>query len=307
MAIVATGNYVGPGSTFRVVIDLLSAVDNGSGYTITFRRYVQVVAGVSGFQGTNVNTNFAGTIKLYKDGNYGVTDTQVKVPYGGSYYIDAIANYKSSTTYDSRVGYTYYASTPTYTVSYNANGGSGIMNSDTVSYNSYYYTKENEFIRLGYRFVGWNEKPDGTGVDWTDYIGVAWKWTYTKDITLYAQWERIVLTVTFDAETNGGNVEEKTRLVNYGDAIGTLPIATKKNYKLLGWSRNPNTEDFIKSTDIVTESKTVYAIFKIVANCYIKHNGKYVPSMMYEKQKNGEHKTGIVSVRKNGTYKESSM
>ena len=102
-------------------------------------------------------------------------------------------------------------------------------------------------------------------------------------------------------------VLEKTRNVYYGDKIGSLPIATKKNYELLGWSRSSDIEDFISANDVVTESKTVYAIFKMVANCYIKHNGKYVPSMIYEKQTNGEHKTGIVSVRKNGTYKESSM
>lgn len=303
MAVVATGNFVGPGSTFRVVIELLSAVNNGSGYTVTFRRYVQVVAGVSGFQGTNLNTNFAGTIKLYKDGNYGVTDTQVKVPYGGSYYIDAIANYTSSKFWDSRVGYTYYAPTPTYTVTYDANGGSGAPSKQTKTYGKNLTLSSIIPIREGYKFLSWNTKKDGSGTSYNPSS------TYTTNAgaTLYAKWERIVLTVTFDAETNGGSVEEKTRLVNYGDAIGTLPIATKKNYELLGWSRNPNTEDYISENDVVTESKTVYAIFKMVANCYIKHNGKYVPSMMYEKQTNGEHKTGIVSVRKNGTYKESSM
>lgn len=378
MAVVATGGYVGPGSTFRVVIELLSTVDNGSSYTVTFRRYVQVVAGVSGFQGTNLNTNFAGVVQLYRDGNYGITDTRVNVAYGGSYYIDAIANYTGSKTYDSRVGYTYYAPTPTYTVTYNANGGSGAPSSQTKTYGKTLQLSSTIPTRTGYNFLGWGTSSSDTTVDYSagaNYTSnsnitlyAIWKiktytvsysanggsgapssqtktygatlvlsskkptrtgynflyWNTKKDgtgttyyaggnytsnsgATLYAIWSRIVLTITFDATTNGGSVSEKTRNVYYGDKIGSLPIATKKNYELLGWSRSSDIEDFISENDVVTESKTVYAIFKMVANCYIKHNGKYVPSMMYEKQTNGEHKTGIVSVKKNGTYKESSM
>ena len=75
-----------------------------------------------------------------------------------------------------------------YTVAYNANGGTGTMATDTVSYGTDYVTKTNAFTRTGYTFKGWNEKADGTGTDWTNWIGKSWTWTYTKNITLYAQW-----------------------------------------------------------------------------------------------------------------------
>ena len=75
-----------------------------------------------------------------------------------------------------------------YIVAYNANGGSGTMAADTATYGSGYVTKENAFSRTGYTFKGWNEKADGTGTDWTNWIGKSWTWTYTKNITLYAQW-----------------------------------------------------------------------------------------------------------------------
>ena len=75
-----------------------------------------------------------------------------------------------------------------YTVAYNANGGIGTMATDTVSYGTGYVTKTNAFTRTGYTFKGWNEKADGTGTDWTNWIGKSWTWTYTKNITLYAQW-----------------------------------------------------------------------------------------------------------------------
>ena len=83
----------------------------------------------------------------------------------------------------------------TYTVTYNSNGGSGTMTNDTATYNSNYITKKNTFIKTGYTFNGWNEKTDGTGTVWgltTSGVyesGKSWKWTYTKNITLYAQWK----------------------------------------------------------------------------------------------------------------------
>ena len=66
------------------------------------------------------------------------------------------------------------------------------MPTDTVTYNSSYTTRGNQFTREGYTFVGWNEKDDGTGVSWTSYIGKPWTWTYTKNVTLYAQWKFVV-------------------------------------------------------------------------------------------------------------------
>lgn len=96
-----------------------------------------------------------------------------------------------------------------YTVTYNANGGSGTMAADTATYGSGYVTKENAFTRTGYTFKGWNEKADGTGTDWTSWIGKSWTWTYTKNITLYAQWtvNKYTLTITGDSgvETITGN------------------------------------------------------------------------------------------------------
>ena len=82
-----------------------------------------------------------------------------------------------------------------YTVSYNSNGGSGTMTNDTATYDSNFITKKNTFTKTGYTFNGWNEKTDGTGTVWgltTSGVyesGKTWKWTYTKNITLYAQWK----------------------------------------------------------------------------------------------------------------------
>ena len=108
------------------------------------------------------------------------------------------------TTVSSNATYTYGAGNGTlvaqwtpnrYTVTYNPNKGSGSMSPDTVTYGTAYKTKKNTFTRTGYTFNGWNEKADGTGTAWSlSSSGVyeankTWTWTYTHDITLYAQWK----------------------------------------------------------------------------------------------------------------------
>lgn len=86
--------------------------------------------------------------------------------------------------------------TTSYTVTYNANGGTGTMANSTAIYNSAFITRKNAFTKDGYAFNGWNEKADGTGNVWSltsagvYESGKSWTWTYTKNITLYAQWKQ---------------------------------------------------------------------------------------------------------------------
>lgn len=127
----------------------------------------------------------------------------------------------------------------TYTISYNANGGSGSMSTDTVSYGSYYTTKANAFSRTGYSFNGWNEASDGSGTSWTGYIGKPWKWTYTKSVTLYAQWKINTYTITYDA--NDGNGAPSSQTKTHGQPLTlSSQIPTRPNYNFMGWSTNKN-------------------------------------------------------------------
>ena len=87
----------------------------------------------------------------------------------------------------------------TYTVTYNSNctTSSGTMATDTVTYGTDYTAKANGFTRPGYKFAGWTENADGTGSNWTSWIGKPWTWTYTRSITLYAQWTPNKLTINY--------------------------------------------------------------------------------------------------------------
>lgn len=116
-----------------------------------------------------------------------------------------------------------------YTVAYNANGGTGTMAKDTVSYGTGYVTKTNAFTRTGYTFKGWNEKADGTGTDWTNWIGKSWTWTYTKNITLYAQWTAKNVTVTFHRNTDNNDTTTSQQTFTY-DVVG-------QKFTDKGWSK----------------------------------------------------------------------
>ena len=71
-----------------------------------------------------------------------------------------------------------------YTLSYNANGGSGSMSSQTVTEGQAVKLKTNTFTKAGCTFTGWNTKADGSGTAYADNASL----TLTEDTTLYAQW-----------------------------------------------------------------------------------------------------------------------
>lgn len=124
----------------------------------------------------------------------------------------------------------------TYTIKYNANGGSGTMSSSSVKYQSAITLTANKFTKTGYTFSGWNVYRSS---DKTWYVsGQGWKTAseisskgYTKKVynsttkftlekawtnlgktndtlTFYAVWTPNKLTVNYNA--NGGTLSSDT-------------------------------------------------------------------------------------------------
>ena len=142
---------------------------------------------------------------------------------------------------------------PSYTVTFNANGGTVSEASKQVTYNSTYGTLPTP-TRTGYKFAGWyTAKSGGTKV--TDTTKV----TITKAQTLYAHWTAAKYKVTFNA--NGGTVSEASKQVTYNSTYGTLPTPTRTGYKFAGWytakSGGTKVTDATKVT--ITKAQTLYA------------------------------------------------
>jgi len=75
----------------------------------------------------------------------------------------------------------------TYTVTFNANGGTGTMSAQTFTEGEAQALTRNAFTYDGYTFTGWNTVQGGSGATYTDGQTI----TATADMTLYAQWEKI--------------------------------------------------------------------------------------------------------------------
>ena len=79
-----------------------------------------------------------------------------------------------------------------YTISYNANGGTGTMANDNAVCDVGWGLKANTFTRSGYVFTGWNTAADGSGISYSDQQLVPANTKVDGDtLTLYAQWQDV--------------------------------------------------------------------------------------------------------------------
>lgn len=72
----------------------------------------------------------------------------------------------------------------TYTITFDANGGTGSMDTQTVEAGTTVTLATNAYVRDGYSFSSWNTAQDGSGTTYADGAEVA----VESNLTLYAQW-----------------------------------------------------------------------------------------------------------------------
>lgn len=119
------------------------------------------------------------------------------------------------------------------TVAFDANGGSGVMNSLTVASNVSTSLTSNAFMRSGFTFTGWNTAADGTGTAYADAADVtqlAAEEYNGQTITLYAQWK--LNAPTIKSVKSSTPVSFKVTYKKDSRAAGyEISYATKKNFK----------------------------------------------------------------------------
>lgn len=121
---------------------------------------------------------------------------------------------------------------PTYTVSYNANGGSGAPSNQTKQHDITLTLSSVKPTRSGYTFAGWGTSATDTGVKYS----AGGQYTGNSNITLYAIWTNVAkLTITYNANGGSGAPSSQTHLINTTSKIsGAKP--TRDKYVFLGWS-----------------------------------------------------------------------
>ena len=181
-----------------------------------------------------IDVPVAGTynVAVYALDTEGGTNTLLKHSWNGSPYPSTVDVTTSSP----------------YTVTYNANGGSGAPAATTKSYGIDLTLSTTYPTRSGYHFMGWNTAANGSG---TSYAAGA---TYTGDanLTLYAQWEAndlpgngtvadpyIMRTTagwnTFACSVNSGTETYEGKTVMLAtDITVSMMVGTGSNYSNIG-------------------------------------------------------------------------
>lgn len=120
-----------------------------------------------------------------------------------------------------------------YTVAFDANGGSGNMDSSNAVYDTALTLPGNTFRKPGYVFNGWNTQEDGKGKTYKEGASVK-NLAAEGTVTLYAMWKAGTYTVQFNG--NGGTGSMKNQTIVYGKAVKLTGSAFKRTgYLFSGW------------------------------------------------------------------------
>lgn len=130
------------------------------------------------------------------------------------------------------------ATAQSYTISWEANGGTGSMNAFVVEAGKSTHVPSNPFVRAGYDFTGWNTSPDGNGVSYT----VGSTITPAGNMALYAQWKETAVYYTITTNANGGTGTPADTITAQRDATVIAPANTftRSGYDFDGWNTIAN-------------------------------------------------------------------
>ena len=144
----------------------------------------------------------------------------------------------------------------TYTVSFDANGGSGTMADVTGVTSSYTLPACTFTAPMNKQFKGWATSASGAVITGTSI-------TVTADTTLYAIWEPIpatTYTVSFNANGGTGTMADVTNISgSYTLPTCTFTAPTNKQFK--GWATSASGTVITGTSITVSADTTLYAIW----------------------------------------------
>ena len=156
----------------------------------------------------------------------------------------------------------------TYTVSYNANGGSNAPASQTKVHGVTLTLSSSVPYRFNYEFVGWSTGSSATVATYT----AGGSYTGNASVTLYAVWKYKPATYTVSYDANGGTGAPGRQTKTYGVTLTlTTLIPTRRNYSFVGWSKDRNAtsasytagSSYTDNTDV-----TLYAVWQYNPETY---------------------------------------
>ena len=165
----------------------------------------------------------------------------------------------------------------TYSVKYNANGGSGTMSNSSHTYGSSKALTANAFTRTGYDFAGWATSASGAVVYSNGQSVSNLSSTQGATVTLYAKWTANTYTINYNANGGAGTTASSSHTYDASKNL-TANGFTRSGYRFLGWSTS-NTATSATYTDkasvknlATSGSITLYAVWQKVYVIQVKSN-----------------------------------
>ncbi len=152
----------------------------------------------------------------------------------------------------------------TYTVSFNANGGTGeMLPVNNITSGTQYTLPQCGFSRSGYEFLGWALTADGEVIA-TETISI------TEDVTLFAKWQEseqppvqpTLYTVSFNANGGNGSMNPKEDIEEGSEY--TLPACdfTREGYTFAGWALSANGQAIATETIEINQNVELFALWQ---------------------------------------------
>ncbi len=157
----------------------------------------------------------------------------------------------------------------TYTVSFDANGGTGTMEAQSIQVGAEQTLRPNAFQNTAGSFIGWALSKDADKADYTDSQQIKDLAGKGETVTLYAVWSEFTYSIIFD-----GNGATKGSMVNQNMTVGQAGKLTANafskgwEYEFAGWALDKDATtaaytDAQEVTDLAGKDETVtlYAVW----------------------------------------------
>lgn len=238
------------------------------GWTRLYEPYIKLVSAYTCPVVTfNANGGSVGTAskKVYINTPYGTLPTPTRTGYYFAGWYTAASGgslVKEDMNVSITSNQTLYAHwTPyTYTVSYNANGGTGAPGNQTKTHGQSLTLSSVKPTKDGYTFQGWSTTLNGS-VQYNP--GSAY--TVNDHVTLYAVWNPVKYPIYFNA--NGGTGAPDTQYQTHFEYLTLSSVVPKKaGYTFKGWSTTLNGAVSYQPGGQFGENRsvTLYAVWAVI-------------------------------------------
>ena len=156
-----------------------------------------------------------------------------------------------------------------YHVYYDGNTNTG--GNEPIDSNSYYEGDDatvlgkNTLEKTNHTFTGWNTQADGNG---DDYAPDATLTMPAADVTLYAQWEEIIIpdyTLTLNVYPEAGGTVSGAGTYS-AETIADISATANPGYKFTGWTVNEGSDSNVVDTNSASTDVTMNEDMTLTAN-----------------------------------------